>query len=93
MPPKHHGKCIRLNVINSIKKCVMQNLNSFVIKPRIVHILKTNVIELLINNTVISDDKLIAESFNEYFTNILQILERNWQQNHTYQITIRVMTR
>ena len=30
----------------------------------------TDVSELLINNTIISDDKRIAESFNEYFTNI-----------------------
>lgn len=30
----------------------------------------TNVKELLINNTTISDDEAIAESFNDYFTNI-----------------------
>ena len=67
----------------------MQNLNSSVIKSRIVHYFKgikiywslintllsrnrksTNVRELLINDTVIADDKLIAESFNEYLTNI-----------------------
>lgn len=30
----------------------------------------TNVNELLINNTVVSDDKHIAEAFNEYFINI-----------------------
>ena len=30
----------------------------------------TNVGELLVNNTIISDDKLVAESFNKCFTNV-----------------------
>ena len=51
----------------------------------------SNVKQLIIDDTIISDDKLIAESFNEYFSNVGITLELNRNNFMKSLVTIKYL--